>query len=101
VILSPAGLGTKNDTAGEGQQQFTRQTFSRRGVISSSQTPPLVEKEAPFQIRNNPEKKNIILSPGGTRNQELLNLRGPAEIESTDRPKRVSRRSDSTVSGQS
>jgi hypothetical protein len=26
MVMSPAGLGTKNDCAGEAQQQFTRTT---------------------------------------------------------------------------
>jgi hypothetical protein len=26
MVISPAGLGTKNDCAGEAQQQFTRQS---------------------------------------------------------------------------
>jgi hypothetical protein len=31
MVRSPAGLGTKNDCAGEGQQQFTRPKM-RAGV---------------------------------------------------------------------
>jgi hypothetical protein len=43
-----------------------RVTPSREGVTSSSQTPPLAEKEAPFQTRKSLEKKNTVMSPDGT-----------------------------------
>jgi hypothetical protein len=57
MYMSPAGLGTKNDCAGEGQQQFTRQTESvsepevtpSKGGMSSSPSLPPVEEEVPFR----------------------------------------------------
>jgi hypothetical protein len=57
MVMSPVGLGRKNDCAGEDRQQFTSYSVSRgvcvcvsaEGVISSNQPPPLVEEEASFQ----------------------------------------------------
>jgi hypothetical protein len=57
VIISPAGLGTESNCAGEDQQQFilpyptvSPVTLSRRGVgvTNNSQTPPIVEEETQF-----------------------------------------------------
>jgi hypothetical protein len=48
----PKGLGTKNDYAGEDQQQFTRPDWNgplNRNKTAVSQTPPLVQDVAPFQ----------------------------------------------------
>jgi hypothetical protein len=42
--LSPAGLGTKNDCAGEGQQQFTRRT---NRIRESVRTPRSYEPNVP------------------------------------------------------
>jgi hypothetical protein len=59
--MSVADLGTKNDFAGEGQQQFTWLTDPRGKLMQDSQIggesavdgstsrTPLVEEEAPFQ----------------------------------------------------
>jgi hypothetical protein len=35
MVMSPAGPGTKNDCAGEGQQQFTR-TEARAPIAAAS-----------------------------------------------------------------
>jgi hypothetical protein len=35
MAMSPAGLGTKNDCAGEDQQQFTRQAASRESAVTN------------------------------------------------------------------
>jgi hypothetical protein len=51
----------------------------QKGVTSSSQTPPLVEEEAPF-ARKSLEKKNMVMGPDGTRNQELFCWRGPQQF---------------------
>jgi hypothetical protein len=52
MVISPAGIGTKNDCAGEGQQLYNEHDNpfqEREGVTNSSQILPLVEEEAPFQ----------------------------------------------------
>jgi hypothetical protein len=51
-----------------------------RGVSSNNQTPPPFEEETPFQKRKSLGKKNMVMGPDGTRNQELLCWRGPAAI---------------------
>jgi hypothetical protein len=40
------------------------------GMTSRSQTPPLVEEEAPFQNTQKSEKKNTVMGPDGTRKQD-------------------------------
>jgi hypothetical protein len=47
MVMSPAGLRTKNDCAGEGQQQFSGS--QEGGVANSSQIPSLAEEVAPLQ----------------------------------------------------
>jgi hypothetical protein len=60
--MSPVGLGTENDYAGEDQQQFNLRT---------EPTPPLVEEEAPFQNTKSGlgMDKIMITGPDGAGNQ--------------------------------
>jgi hypothetical protein len=54
---------------------------SRKRVTNSSQNPPFVEKEAPFQNTQKSEKNtNMVIGPDGARYQEGLCWRGPAAI---------------------
>jgi hypothetical protein len=91
MVVSPVGIGTKNNCAGEDQRylpdwltsSWVHQFLSpvEWGMITSGQTPPLYEKEAPIKKRKSLGKnKNVIMSPDGARNQELLCWRGPAAI---------------------
>jgi hypothetical protein len=60
MVMSPVGLGTENDCAGEDQQQFNRPT---------EPTPPLVKEEYPIQniendhpSRRGPQRRMAVLS---------------------------------------
>jgi hypothetical protein len=46
--MSSAGLRTKNDCVGEGQQQFTRQTDTHRGRVTSVVRPLISLKRRPY-----------------------------------------------------
>jgi hypothetical protein len=91
--MSPAGLGTKNNCAGEGQQQFSsqsvcavmcvcggeghsvsecpRESLPTRGGVTLTVVEHLIRSKSL-------ENKNVAMGPDGTRNQELLCWRGPA-----------------------
>jgi hypothetical protein len=75
MVMSPMGLRLKNDSAAKGQHQFTRtkpRTLGRSVIFKcSSQTPPLVEEEAPFQnCVCLGMKKNMVMGPSQAQNQE-------------------------------
>jgi hypothetical protein len=42
--------------------------------------PPLIEEVPHLKTRKSLEKKNMVMGSGGTRNEEILCCRGPAEI---------------------
>jgi hypothetical protein len=69
MVMSPAGLGTKNDCAGEGQQQLPDK--------------PLHCFEWSEDIQNRQILKYGYESRG-TQNQEILCWRGPAGIYKID-----------------
>jgi hypothetical protein len=65
TVMSPAGLGTKNDCAGEDHQGFTRPTEMQLQDFQSGET-----------VKYGHDSR-------GTRDQERLCWRGPAAIYPT------------------
>jgi hypothetical protein len=57
-----------------------------KGMTSSSETPPLVEEEAPLLNTYMSNREQIlVMGPDRTQKQELLSWRGPAAIYLIDR----------------
>jgi hypothetical protein len=58
----------KNDRAGEGQQQFTRNRIPK--VDTSSETPPLVGGRISKNVSGLGTNQNMIVDPDGAGKQE-------------------------------
>jgi hypothetical protein len=87
MVMSFAGLETKNDCASKDQQLQELQVWEWMRVrepaesLPSSETPPVIEEKAPFQnTQKSGKNKNMVVGSEGARNEERLCRRGQEAI---------------------